>query len=256
MDATRHGSQPWTPAELASVDARLGGRPAEHLLAWAVEVFASDLCLASSFGPQSIVLMHMLSAIGPQTTVFYLDTDLLFPETYELRDRLSARFGMTITRVPASLTLEQQAASLGPELWARAPDHCCHLRKVLPLRGFLASRRAWITGIRASQTVHRAHAARIAWDEANHLVKLNPLLDWTTERVWAYIHAHDLPFSPLHLAGFASVGCRPCTRAVRPGEDDRAGRWAGFAKTECGIHGSGAASRPLITVARAEESAL
>jgi phosphoadenosine phosphosulfate reductase len=232
----RRGLNAWTPAELASVDVRLGGRPAEHLLTWAVGAFAPDLCLASSFGPQSIVLMHMLSAIDPETTVFYLDTDLLFPETYELRDRLSARFGMTITRVPASVTLEQQAASLGPELWAREPDYCCHLRKVVPLRRFLASRPAWITGIRASQTAQRARSARIEWDETNHLVKLNPLLDWTTERVWDHIHAHDLPFNRLHLAGFPSIGCRPCTRAVRPGEDGRAGRWAGFAKTECGIH--------------------
>jgi phosphoadenosine phosphosulfate reductase len=241
----RRGLNAWTPAELASVDVRLGGRPAEHLLTWAVGAFAPDLCLASSFGPQSIVLMHMLSAIDPETTVFYLDTDLLFPETYELRDRLSARFGMTITRVPASVTLEQQAASLGPELWSREPDYCCHLRKVVPLRRFLASRPAWITGIRASQTAQRARSARIEWDETNHLVKLNPLLDWTTERVWAYIHDHDLPFNRLHLAGFPSIGCRPCTRAVRPGEDGRAGRWAGFAKTECGIH----------AVNRAEEGA-
>ena len=236
----RQGLNSWTPGELASVEARLGGRPVEHLLVWAVEAFAPDLCLASSFGPQSIVLMHMLSAIDPSTTVFYLDTGLLFPETYELRDRLSKRLGMTITRVPASLTLEQQAASHGPELWSREPDRCCHLRKVLPLRRFLADRPAWITGIRAAQTAHRARAARIQWDESNRLVKLNPLIDWPTERVWAYIHAHDLPFNPLHLAGFPSVGCRPCTRAVQPGEDARAGRWAGFAKTECGIHAAGA----------------
>jgi phosphoadenosine phosphosulfate reductase len=237
---TTCGSSTWTPAELASVDARLAGRPAEQLLAWAAGTFAPDLCLASSFGPQSIVMMHMLSVVAPKTTVFYLDTDLLFPETYELRDRLSERFGMTITRVPASLTLVEQAASMGPELWARQPDRCCHLRKVLPLRGFLAGQRAWITGIRASQTAQRAHAARIEWDETNHLVKLNPLLHWTTERVWEYIHALRLPFNPLHLAGFPSVGCRPCTRPVRPGEDGRAGRWAGFEKTECGIHATGA----------------
>jgi phosphoadenosine phosphosulfate reductase len=236
----RQGSNSWTPGELACVDARLGGRPAEDLLVWAVEAFAPDLCLASSFGPQSIVLMHMLSTIDPTTTVFYLDTDLLFAETYELRDRLREKLRMTITRVPASLTLEQQAAGLGPELWTREPDRCCHVRKVLPLRRFLASRPAWITGIRAAQTAYRARAARIQWDESNRLVKLNPLLDWTTERVWAYIHAHDLPFNPLHLAGFPSVGCRPCTRSVQAGEDARAGRWAGFAKTECGIHASSA----------------
>lgn len=210
--------------------------PPERLLAWAVEAFAPHLCLATSFGPQSIVLMHMMSAIRSDVTVFYLDTGLLFPETYELRDRLSARLGLTITRVAASLSLEQQAATFGAELWSREPDRCCHLRKVLPLRRFLANQRAWITGIRAAQTSLRASAARIEWDAANGLVKLNPLLHWTDEQVWAHIRTHDLPFSRLHLQGYPSIGCRPCTRPVRPGDDARAGRWAGSGKTECGIH--------------------
>jgi phosphoadenosine phosphosulfate reductase len=224
------------PADLASAAVRFAEAPPERLLAWAVEVFAPDLCLATSFGPQSIALMHMMSALRPETTVFYLDTGLLFPETHELRDRLSARLGVTITRVTASLSLEQQAGIFGAELWSREPDRCCHLRKVLPLRRFLANQRAWITGIRATQTSLRARAARIEWDAANGLVKLNPMLHWTHEQVWAYIRAHDLPFSRLHLQGYPSIGCQPCTRPVRPGDDPRAGRWAGSGKTECGIH--------------------
>lgn len=251
----------WTPELLARVAARFAEAPAERLLDWAVEVFAPELCLATSFGPQSIVLMHMISRIRPQTTVFYLDTDLLFPETYELRGRLAARLGLAITRVPATLSLEQQAASFGPELWSHDPDRCCRLRKVLPLRNFLAGRRAWITGIRASQTRLRAQAALVEWDDANGLVKLNPLLRWTNEQVWGYIRTHDLPSSRLHLEGYPSIGCRPCTRPVRPGDDPRSGRWPGFGKTECGIHrvaggasASGAAPRLLsISVERVEE---
>jgi phosphoadenosine phosphosulfate reductase len=212
---------------LVSVDARLGGRPAEHLLAWAVGAFAPDLCLASSFGPQSIVLMHMLSAIDPTATVFYLDTDLLFAETYELRDRLSKRLGMTITRVPASLTLEQQAASHGPELWSR--DYCCHLRSAL--RGSSPATRL-ITGIRASRTAQRAHAARIG-GRRQRTRQLNPRS--TDDRARLATSAHDLPFNRLHLAGFPSVSCRPCTRAVRPARTLAPGAGP-VSPNRCGIH--------------------
>jgi phosphoadenosine phosphosulfate reductase len=209
---------------------------AREVLGWAFERFAPDVCLATSFGPQTIVLMHLVAALRPETTVFYLDTELLFPETYALRDRLARELGLTLTRVAPELSLERQAAEHGPELWARDPERCCMLRKVLPLRRFLADQRAWITGVRRDQTAERARAGIVEWDEANRLVKVNPLLDWTSDQVWDYLQRHGLPTNALHTQGYPSIGCRPCTAPVAPGEGPRAGRWRGTGKTECGIH--------------------
>ena len=229
-------SSEWTPERLARVARSLEGAPVEEVLQWAVDNFSPDLCLATSFGPQSIVLMHQVSKICPETLVFYLDTELLFPETYALRDELSRRFGLQFKRLTPEHTVEQQAERHGPRLWARSPDQCCRLRKVLPLRRFLADKRAWITGVRNGQSTLRAQAPRIEWDAANAVVKLNPIVRWTGSQVWDYIQENDLPCNPLHEKGFSSIGCQPCTRAVLPGEDLRAGRWPGFAKSECGIH--------------------
>ena len=146
-ESSRQGSA-WSPQSLAEINQGFQGQDAQTLLAWAVATFASQICLATSFGPQTIVLIHMLSRLRPDTTVFYLDTSLLFPETYALRDELSRRVGMRFVRVASELTVEEQHRDYGPRLWARDPHRCCHLRKVLPLRRFLASRQAWITGLR------------------------------------------------------------------------------------------------------------
>jgi phosphoadenosine phosphosulfate reductase len=136
----------------------------------------------------------------------------------------------------SSLSLEAQAITYDAALWRHDPDLCCYLRKVEPLRRFLTSQRAWITGIRRQQTATRAQARRIDWDHTNGVVKLNPLADWSTEHMWAYLREHNLPSNPLHAQGYPSIGCQPCTRPVRPGDDPRAGRWSGWHKTECGIH--------------------
>lgn len=180
--------------------------------------------------------MHMVSEIAPETTIFYLDTDLLFPETYALRDELAERLGLRFTRVHSGLSVEAQAEEHGAALWSRNPDLCCQLRKVAPLRLFLATRQAWITAIRRDQTTARAGAGLVEWDRANGLVKLNPLAAWTSGRVWDYVLKHRLPYNPLHDQGYPSIGCWPCTRAVAAGDDPRSGRWAGKEKTECGIH--------------------
>ncbi len=242
----------WTPHRLARVARSLEGAPVKKVLHWAVDNFSPDLCLATSFGPQSIVLMDQVSKICPETLVFYLDTELLFPETYALRDELSRRLGLKFKRVKPEHTVEQQAERHGPRLWARDPDQCCRLRKVLPLRRFLADKRGWITGVRNGQSALRAHAPLIEWDAPNDMVKLNPIVRWTSHQVWDYIRRNDLPFNPLHEKGFSSNGCQPCTRAVLPGEDVRAGRWPGFSKNECGIHSG---SRVVQIGSRAEKSA-
>ena len=134
------------------------------------------------------------------------------------------------------MSLEQQEAQYGAELWAREPDTCCRQRKVEPLRSFLKTRQAWITAIRRGQTGHRAGAHAIEWDGANGLVKINPLVTWSQEQVWTYIELYELPVNVLHHRGYPSIGCAPCTRPVAEGADPRSGRWVGHSKVECGIH--------------------
>jgi len=226
----------WTQHGVAKVAAALDGSPLDDVLRWGFDAFGAGIVLATSFGPQSIVLMHRIAELRPETTVFYLDTDLLFPETYALRDELATRLGLEFVRVATELSVEEQAAQHGPRLWARDPDACCALRKVLPLRRFLADKQAWITGIRNGHSKTRAKAPLVEWDEANGAVKLNPLIRWSSAEVRRYLEEHELPSNPLHARGFPSIGCQPCTRAIRPGEDPRSGRWPGFGKTECGIH--------------------
>lgn len=209
--------------------------PAEEVVAWGRAELAPSIAIASSFGAEDVVLIDLGARAGG-TRVFTLDTDFLFPETYALIERIESRYGVTVERCRAPLTPAEQARELGDALWASRPDLCCNLRKVEPLAAKLAELRGWITGIRREQAPTRAGARKIEWDARFGLVKLNPLADWTWSDVWSYVHEHDLPYNPLHDAGFPSVGCTHCTRAVAPGEDLRAGRWAGMAKTECGLH--------------------
>ncbi len=213
--------------------------PAE-VLRWAVERFAPDLALACSFGAEDVALVDMLAGVWPGARVFYLDTDLFFPETYRVRDRVAERYDVNLIGVRPLLTVAAQEAVHGPELWRRDPDLCCRLRKVEPLERVFGALglRAWITGIRRDQAPTRRHARVVEWDGRFGLVKVNPLVRWSWDEVWSYIREHDVPYNELHDRGYPSIGCAPCTRAVRPGEDPRAGRWAGLAKTECGLHGS------------------
>jgi phosphoadenosine phosphosulfate reductase len=201
------------------------------------------------------VLMHLVSQVAPQTTVFYVDTGLLFDETYALRDTLAERLGLTFKRLATDLSVEAQAAQHGPRLWRREPDACCEIRKVAPLRAFLKTQRAWITAIRRDQTPQRAHAGLVEWDRNNGLVKLNPLARWTSEQVWAHISDHDLPYNTLHDQGFPSIGCWPCTAPVAAGDDPRSGRWAGTSKVECGIHINLPAVTPAHSIALASQPA-
>lgn len=238
MAAAAEAQRPWEVQELAAQNAvfeRRGG-PAEDVLIWMANRYRPEVVVACSFGVEDCLLVDMLSRHAPDVGVFYLDTQLLFPETYATRDRLIARYGIRPIRVLPRQDPEEQAASHGPALWSRQPDLCCQLRKVQPLETFLATQRAWITGIRREQSPTRANAPYVSWDSRFGLAKGNPLAAWPEQAVWRYVHEHDVPYNPLHDQGFPSIGCWPCTRQVRPGEDARAGRWAGFAKTECGLH--------------------
>ena len=226
-----------SPEELKEISDRLEGRPPQEALRWAIEEFFPDIALACSFGAEDIVLVDMIMKIRPGVKVFYLDTDVLFKETYELIDRVVARYGIQPVAYKSELTLEEQADKHGPQLWQRDPDLCCYLRKVEPLTRALEGLRAWITGIRRDQAPTRAKAGIVEMDNKFGLVKVNPLAPWSWEQVLSYIREHQLPYNPLHDQGYPSIGCHPCTRPVKPGEDPRSGRWAGFAKTECGLHG-------------------
>jgi phosphoadenosine phosphosulfate reductase len=229
-------TQDWTPESLVPVQRSLADSSPREILRWGLDTFGDGIVMATGFGPSGVVLAHLLSRLHPGTTVFYLDTDLLFPETLTLRDQLAERLGLSFTRVHSGVSLERQARQYGPELWANNPDRCCFVRKVLPLRRFLAGKEAWITGLRRDQSAARAQVEPVEWDTTHGLVKLNPLARWTADDVWSYIQMNELPYNTLHDRGYPSIGCKPCTHPVAHGEDERAGRWRGQDKTECGIH--------------------
>ncbi len=222
--------------ELRAVSDGFEGASPEAVLYWAAGRFGEEVALATGFGAEGCVLIDMLARVAPRMRVFYLDTGLLFPETYELAERLSARYGVRFERRATRLTLDAQAKAYGERLWERDPEECCRLRKVEPLRETLAGLRAWVTAIRREQTPARARAAVVERDAKFGLVKINPLAAWSGRDVWNYVAKHDVPYNPLHDQNYPSIGCWPCTRAVQPGEDDRAGRWAGKVKKECGLH--------------------
>lgn len=207
-----------------------------EIIAWASHAYGDKLVMATGFGPEGIVILDIVQKVAPKTTVFYIDTDLLFPETHILREKLEARYGMTFQRISTDLSLKEQARQHGPELWLREPNMCCRIRKVQPLRAYLKDKRAWITGIRRDQTTLRAQSKAIEWDDTNGLVKVNPLINWSESQVRTYIDIFELPINELHHKGFPSIGCWPCTRAVQEGADPRSGRWVGHKKVECGIH--------------------
>jgi phosphoadenosine phosphosulfate reductase len=209
------------------------------VLAYALAHYPHNLILACSFGAEDVALVDMIQKIDPRTPLFYLDTDFLFPETYEVRDRIVAKYGLLpaqVIQVKSLFTPEQQAAQYGDNLWLREPDECCNLRKVQPLTQILSGYSAWVTGIRRDQGPTRANAGLVEWDQKFGLVKFNPLAKWRGDDVWTYIRLHDVPYNPLHDRQYPSIGCTHCTAPVLPGEDSRSGRWKDFGKTECGLH--------------------
>lgn len=207
-----------------------------HVLNWAFQTFGRSVAISSAFGAEGMVLIDMASRTSKDFRLFTIDTEFLFPETYTLMDRIEEKYGIAIERVYSALAPEEQAKVHGEALWSHNPDLCCNLRKVEPLRRKLSELSAWITSIRRDQTSVRSGAKRVEWDAKFGLVKINPIVDWTSKQVWRYIHDHDVPYNALHDQNYPSIGCTHCTRAIMPGEDSRAGRWPDFNKTECGLH--------------------
>jgi phosphoadenosine phosphosulfate reductase len=225
--------------DVRAIQAAAEGWSAEALVRWALREFRPQVAIASSFGAEDVVLIHLAVRTGEGFGVFTLDTDFLFPETYALIETIEQRYGVRVERCHSGLSPEEQAQRHGEALWTRDPDLCCKLRKVEPLKKKLSTLEAWVTGIRREQAPTRAHARKVEWDAKFGLVKLNPLADWTWDQVWEYIRAHKVPYNPLHERNYPSIGCTYCTRPVKPGEGLRAGRWSGFEKSECGLHSAG-----------------
>ena len=209
---------------------------AGEILRGAAERFPGRIVLTCSWQRTSSVLVHLIASQGLDVRIIEVDTGLLFPETHEVRDRLVDRLGITVETLRPRRTVAEQAEDQGSELWLRDPDACCGLRKVEPLERALEGTDAWVSGVRRSSGGERANLRPFSFDEKRNVVRVAPLWEWTSEDVDAYCAEHDLPVHALHAQGYPSIGCTPCTRPVAPGEDERAGRWAWTAKTECGLH--------------------
>ncbi|HWG44003.1 MAG TPA: phosphoadenylyl-sulfate reductase [Gemmataceae bacterium] len=225
-----------TVEQIASVNQQLADATPEEALRWAVDRFGDKLTMATAFGAEGCCLIHMLAEIDPGIRIFNLETGYQFPETLQLRERIKERYGIEVEFVRPETTVAEYEVEHGGPLYRLRPDQCCHDRKLQPLRRAVVGYEAWISAIRRDQTSHRAAAGVVQWDAKFNLVKVNPLLTWTRTDVWNFILKHDIPYNPLHDQGYPSIGCWPCTAAVGEGEDERAGRWAGSVKKECGLH--------------------
>lgn len=226
-----------------AINRQLAGRPAEEMLDWALDTFGDRIALASSFGAEDVVLVDMLARLSAHPRIFAIDTGRLHEATYEVMDRIRERYGLSIeSYFPQTEAVEQLAREEGFYSFRRsleARHACCMVRKVEPLKRALNGIDAWFTGLRREQSVTRAEVRIVARDEAHGgIVKINPLADWTEQQVWDYLRQHEVPYNRLHDEGFPSIGCEPCTRAVKPGEHPRAGRWwwESPEHKECGLH--------------------
>ncbi len=227
--------------DVREVSEWLEGEGLEKVLGWAWGEFGEEAAVGTSFQGSGLVIIDHAVRLGLKFPVFTLDTGLLFPETLELKKRLEEFWGIEIEAVEPELSVEEQAKVMGAELWKRNPDSCCVMRKVLPLQRKLEEISVWITGLRRGQSRTR-ESTRILelykFDvlRDHYILKLNPMAHWSREEVWDYIKEHGIPYNPLHDRGYRSIGCWPCTRPTGEGGDERAGRWTGFDKSECGIH--------------------
>lgn len=227
-----------SPSQLRALVDRVGPELADatayEVLQWAAEEFGEGLAVASSLA--DAVLPHLAARALPGVNVVFLDTGYHFEETLRTRDEVAARLPVRVLSIEPVRSVAQQNADVGPDLFGRDPGACCRMRKIEPLAAALQGYQAWATGLRRTDSAARASTPTVAWDERHRMVKLNPIAAWTDEQVAAYVAEHDVPVNPLGQQGYTSIGCGPCT--VRPllAGDSRSGRWAGFAKTECGLH--------------------
>lgn len=229
--------------DIQQLNAQYEALPPQALLQWAVEQFGNRVALACSFGAEDVALVDMLVEITPQPRIFVLDTGRLHQETYDVMERCRQRYRIEFeVYFPQTELVEQLLRTKGANSFYLSVENrkeCCHIRKVEPLGRALQGLQAWITGLRRQQAVTRASVPKIEVDDAHGgILKLNPLANWSEQQVWDYIRAHNVPYNVLHDRGFPSIGCVPCTRAIQPGEDIRAGRWWWETpeQKECGLH--------------------
>jgi phosphoadenosine phosphosulfate reductase len=212
----------------------LEGASALEIVRWATATFGDRICLTSSMSDAALI--HLVSKVKPGIDVLFVDTGYHFAETIGTRDAVEAVYPVNVINVTPSRTVAEQERDLGPRLYGRNPDLCCHLRKVEPLSRALEGYMAWFSGVRRDETTSRRNMRAVEWDRRRGMVKVNPLLNWTEAELADYIADNGVLVNPLHFDDYPSIGCAPCTRPVAPGEDPRSGRWAGLGKTECGIH--------------------
>ena len=233
----------YTEADAERLNAELGLKSAEEIARWAGETFGPSIKMASSFGAEDVALLDIVSKHAPQITVFTLDTGRLNDETYEVMESVRAKYAdlPIVTMFPQREAVESLVREKGFYSFRDSVENrreCCGVRKVEPLKRALSDASAWMTGLRKDQSVTRTDTPAIEWDEGNGMIKVNPLIEWSNDDVWAYIKKNKVPYNKLHDQGFPSIGCAPCTRAIKPGEDIRAGRWwwENPEYKECGLH--------------------
>jgi phosphoadenosine phosphosulfate reductase len=229
------------PLNLSDLESRLQGLSAGEGLRLIADLFPEKVVFSTSLGQEDQVITALIASQNLPIQIFSLDTGRLFPETLELLARTESKYKTRIkVFYPETASVEKWVADNGINGFYESVENrksCCFVRKVEPLKRALAGNQVWITGLRAEQSANRSDMKRIEWDEANQIIKYNPLLDWTFDEMIAYIAEHKIPYNPLHDQGFVSIGCAPCTRAILPGEDARAGRWWWEdSKKECGLH--------------------
>ncbi len=233
----------YSPEEIQELNERLKVKSAEEIVRWASDTFGSEISVASSFGAEDVVLIDIVAKVAPKLRIFTLDTGRLHDETYDVMERVRVHYGLPIHSVfPDREAVERLELDKGFYSFRESLENrkeCCGIRKMEPLRRAISGMKAWMTGLRSAQSVTRTEMAALEWDEGNAMAKVNPLIAWSNDQVWEYIRANNVPFNVLHDRGFPSIGCAPCTRAIKPGEDVRAGRWwwENPEFKECGLHG-------------------
>lgn len=219
---------------------QLKSKDAIDVLKWAYETFAEKIVYSCSFGAEGIVLIDLISKVKQDARIVFLDTELHFQETYDLIEKVKARYPtLQIELLKTDVTMEQQKQKYGDKLWETNPDLCCEIRKLMPLANELSKYNAWISGLRREQSPTRRHVQFVNRDDRFKSIKVCPLIHWTWDDVWNYIKLFELPYNVLHDQNYPSIGCKYCTKPVKDGEDLRSGRWANSQKTECGLHING-----------------
>lgn len=222
--------------QLADTAEKLAGKTPAQIIQWAGETYGDKLAIGTSLGAEAMVIMDIASRIIPKVPYIFLDTGFHFSDTLDLLEKAKRRYNANIIVAKTEITPARQAALHGEQLFFRDPSACCEIRKIEPMRKALKPYQAWLSGMRRDQTAVRANMGHADWDSKFGLLKISPILEWTWDDVWKYIQENDVPYNRLHDMGYPSIGCAPCTKPVKPGEDPRSGRWAGFDKTECGLH--------------------